>query len=107
MNGLLRVEQAHNDYLQALADGGLLAFAAVIAFIYFLFRKGLKTIAETSDRLDRGIAIGALAGRAGILTHSFFDFPLRTPANAFFFLILVSLAVNTVAGETSKGVGRR
>ncbi|MGH9819977.1 MAG: O-antigen ligase family protein, partial [Pyrinomonadaceae bacterium] len=37
-NGSFRVEQAHNDYLQMLADGGLAAFGCVGAFIYFLFR---------------------------------------------------------------------
>jgi O-antigen ligase len=96
MSGMFRVEQAHNDYIQTLADGGILAFTALTAFIILLFRKGLRGIIETTDRMDRGIAIGALAGCAGILTHSFFDFPLRTPANGFFFLMLATLAVNKV-----------
>lgn len=97
LNGSFRVEQAHNEYLQTLADGGILAFAALIFFIYLLFRKGLRVITETTDRFDRGIALGALAGCVGILTHSFFDFPLRTPANAFFFLTLAALGTNKVA----------
>ena len=102
LNGLFRVEQAHNDYLQTLADSGIIGFAALAAFICLLFRKGLRTIAETTDRMGLGIAVGALAGCTGILTHSFFDFPLRTPANAFFFLILVSLAVTKVDAERTK-----
>jgi O-antigen ligase len=101
MNGLFRVEQAHNDYLQTLADGGIAAFVAALAFIFFLFGKGIRVIAKTYDRLDKSIAVGAMAGCAGILTHSFFDFPIRTPANAYFFLTLVVLTVNGVVHNST------
>lgn len=92
-NGTFRVEQAHNDYLQMLADAGVLGFACVAAFIYLLIREGVSILRRVTDRFNRSVAIGALAGCAGILVHSFFDFPLRTPANAYIFLLLVALAV--------------
>ncbi|CAN5833965.1 hypothetical protein BH24ACI1_BH24ACI1_21700 [soil metagenome] len=95
-NGMYRVEQAHNDYLQILADAGILGFACVAAFIYLLFKKGLQTVRESSDRFRRSTAVGALAGCFGILIHSFFDFPLRTPSNAFFFLTLTTLAMASI-----------
>jgi O-antigen ligase len=91
-NGSLRVEQAHNDYLQIFADAGILGFACAIFFVYLLFRQSLEKINRTSDRFRRGAAIGALAGCFGILLHSFFDFPLRTPSNMFYFLMLATLA---------------
>lgn len=91
-NGTLRIEQAHNEYLQMLAEGGILGFACLVAFIYFLFKQGLRIIRRSEDRFRSGVAVGALAGCFGILIHSFFDFPLRTPSNAFFFLTLASLA---------------
>jgi O-antigen ligase len=91
--GFYRVEQAHNDYLQTLADAGIVGFACVTAFIYFLFRKGLTTVTLSVDPFRRSAAVGALAGCFGILIHSFFDFPLRTPSNAFFFLMLTAIAV--------------
>jgi O-antigen ligase len=90
--GLFRVEQAHNEYLQILAEGGILGFACLVAFIYLLFRKSLRTIADGTG-IAREASIGALAGCFGILIHSFFDFPLRTPSNGFFFLLLCSIAV--------------
>ena len=99
-NGSLLVEQAHNDYLQTLADAGLAGFACVAAFIYLLFRRGLDTISAVGSSFRRDAAIGALAGCFGILIHSFFDFPLRTPSNAFFFLLLAAIA--TVAIKTSE-----
>lgn len=98
-NGLFRVEQAHNDYLQALADGGVLAFACVGTFVVLLFRRGISVIRNSTSPARRTIAIGALGGCVGILVHSFFDFPLRTPSNAFFFLLLVVLATAPLGGE--------
>jgi O-antigen ligase len=95
-NGTFRVEQAHNDYLQMLADAGIFGFACIAAFIYFLFKKSLKIIGKSSDRFRRNAAIGALAGCFGILVHSFFDFPLRTPSNAFFFLLLTVVATASI-----------
>jgi O-antigen ligase len=102
-SGMYRIEHAHNDYLQMLADGGILAFACVAAFVYFFFRKGVAALGGQNDGLHRSIVTGAMAGCFGILIHSFFDFPLRTPANAFVFLLLVVLAVGNVGrGERSR-----
>jgi O-antigen ligase len=93
-NGQFRVEQAHNDYLQILADGGIVTFLCVAAFVFLLLKKGISAITSAGSRdIERSISTGALAGCFGILVHSFFDFPLRTPANALFFLLLVVLAV--------------
>jgi hypothetical protein len=36
--------------------------------------------------------IGALAGVVALLIHSFFDFNLRIPANAVYFVALFALA---------------
>lgn len=93
-SGVFRVEQAHNDYLQMLTDGGVIAFLCVAAFIFFLFRNGLRSIANSSDELGKSIVIGSLAGCFGIAIHSFFDFPLRTPSNALFLLLFAVLATN-------------
>lgn len=96
-NGTMRVEQAHNDYLQILADAGILGFICIASFIYLIFRQSLKIIGKATDRYRRSAAIGALAGCFGIMIHSFFDFPLRTPANAFFFLLLTVLATASIS----------
>jgi len=90
-NGYLRLEQAHNDYLQTLADGDIVGGALGLAFILILFRSGF-TRRETDDKFRRGVATGALAGCFAVLVHSFFDFTLHTTANALLFLILAALA---------------
>ncbi|HXG84682.1 MAG TPA: hypothetical protein VNI84_11705, partial [Pyrinomonadaceae bacterium] len=95
-NGNMRVEQAHNDYLQILADAGILGFICVLSFIVLLFWQSLRIVGKSSDNFRRNVAVGALAGCFGIIVHSFFDFPLRTPANGYFFLLFAVLATATV-----------
>ena len=95
-NGMYRVEQAHNDYLQTLADAGILGFICIALFIYFLFKESLERIGNAADGFRKNAALGALAGCFGILIHSFFDFPLRTPSNGFVFLLLVAIATVSV-----------
>jgi O-antigen ligase len=90
-NGLFRLEQAHNDYLQILSDGGIIGAALGLFFIIALFRMGLRR-RETGDEFRRGVATGALAGCFAVLVHSFFDFTLHTTSNALLFLVLAALA---------------
>lgn len=96
-NGNLRVEQAHNDYLQTLADAGILGFLCIASFICLLFKQGLQRIGTEHSHFRQSVAIGALAGCFGILLHSFFDFPLRTSSNAFFFLLFGVFATTSIA----------
>ncbi|MDM7923243.1 MAG: O-antigen ligase family protein [Pyrinomonadaceae bacterium] len=91
-NGTFRLEQAHNDYLQMLADGGILGFACIAAFVVLFFKRVLGSIAKVEDRFERSAAIGALAGCVGILVHNLVDFPLRTTSNSYFFMLLVVIA---------------
>ncbi len=100
-NGIYRVEQAHNDYLQILADAGILGFICVVSFIFLLFKQSVSTVRASKNNFRRGAALGALAGCFGVLIHSFFDFPLRTPSNALFFLTLTVVATVSIAPKTS------
>src|SRR5947209_5691790 len=101
-NGLLRLEQAHNDYLQTLSDGGIIGGTLGLAFVVILFRQGFAR-RETDDKFRRGVATGALAGCFAVLIHSFFDFTLHTTANTLLFLVLVALAtLNRRVEEVSK-----
>ncbi len=95
-NGKIRVEQAHNEYLHILSDAGVLGFACFVFFMILLFKNGLRNASLSSDRYRRAVAIGAIGGCVGIIIHSFFDFPLRTPSNLYFFLMLAVLATNTI-----------
>jgi O-antigen ligase len=90
-NGLFRLEQAHNDYLQVLSDGGIIGAALALAFVALLFYKGFVR-ARSRDDFRRGVALASLGGCVAVLVHSFFDFTLHTTSNALLFLVLAALA---------------
>jgi O-antigen ligase len=103
-NGMYRLEQAHNDYLQVLSDGGIAGAVIGLFFVVSLFRMGFAR-RESRDDFRRGVATGALAGCFAVLVHSFFDFTLHTPANALLFLVLAALA--TMNGRVEDVQSRR
>ena len=103
-NGVYRLEQAHNDYLQVLSDGGVVGGLIGLFFVVSLFRMGFAR-RESRDDFRRGVATGALAGCFAVLIHSFFDFTLHTPANALLFLVLAALA--TMNGRVEDVQSRR
>ena len=108
-NGFYRLEQAHNDYLQTLADGGICGGILGLSFLIILFGKGFAR-RETDDKFRRGVATGALAGCFAVLVHSFFDFTLHTTSNALLFLILAALATQDSRvdrGSQHRGPRRR
>ena len=105
-NGIYRLEQAHNDYLQILADAGVAGAILGLIFVILLFYRGLVGT-QSSDDFQRGIAVGALAGCFAVLIHSFFDFTLHTTSNALLFLVLAALATVNVPVAQSATTHRR
>jgi O-antigen ligase len=89
-SGLARVEQAHNDYLQVLADAGIPGLILGLLFLFFFFRHG-RNISSIRNAYRRGIALGAFAGCFAVLVHSIFDFVLHVTAVALLFLSLMAL----------------
>jgi O-antigen ligase len=90
-SGTQRVEQSHNDYLQIVADAGLIGGLITLVFVILLFARGFSA-AQTHNREKRAITLGALAGCFAIAIHSFVEFNLQITSNAQLFLALVALA---------------
>jgi O-antigen ligase len=103
LNGRERVEQAHNDYLQIIADAGIVGLLLGAFFVFALFKDGRRRL-QSKDVFRRGVAAGALAGCFAILVHSLFDFVLHTTAISLLFLVTAALATinGRVEDEESK-----
>jgi O-antigen ligase len=85
--------QAHNEYLQLLAEGGLLlALPATLALAAWL-RLARRRVGQDPHEL-LWIRIGALAGCFGLAVQSFFETGLRMPANALLFALLAAIVVH-------------
>ena len=90
--GYQRIEQAHNDYLQIVADAGIVGLLIGAFFLFLLFREGFSNI-RTKNQFKRAIAVGSFAGCCSILIHSIFDFVLHITAVSVMFLTLMAILV--------------
>lgn len=91
-SGFSRVEQSHNDYLQIVADAGLVGLAIGGLFLFLIFREGFRN-AYLTNTFRRGIALGAFAGCFAVLVHSLFDFVLHITAISVMFISLMAMLV--------------
>jgi O-antigen ligase/tetratricopeptide (TPR) repeat protein len=100
ISGQLVPKQAHNDYLELAASGGIVAVALTIWFLLRFFSLVRKRFAEPSDFFSAAVRIGAICGISGVAIHSFFDFGLQITANFLFFTALLFLAIHKTPGQT-------
>ena len=100
-----RVEQVHNDYLQLLTDGGIVAGSILLVFAGWVVALsfGVRRRLVGMRRDDRAILIGALLVLPGIGVHSLFDFNLQIAANALLMLIATALALSFFADQDLAG----
>ncbi len=83
--------QAHNDYLEILASGGIIGIALAAWFTLALLKAAGKQL-RSRNKLRRGLCFGALTGLLGVAIHSFFDFGLHNDVNALVFCTLIVVA---------------
>ena len=86
------VNEAHNDYLQLLAELGLLGFACMVWFLIVLYRQALQKVGNWTNSVTGSVTLACTMGFTGILVHSLFDFNLQIPANAALFYVFCTLA---------------
>jgi O-antigen ligase len=86
------VNHVHDDYLEALAETGILGGVWGLIFLWLLFREARKNFQAEQSRLSRAVHAGGIAAVTGILVHSFVEFNLHIPANALLFVLQTYLA---------------
>jgi len=89
-------DHAHNDYLEVLAENGLMGGGCLIAAAFGALGWLFVKWGRRRDYFVKGIGLGCMAGIAAILIHSLTDFSLRMPANAVYCMTLYALALKTV-----------
>lgn len=90
-SGVLTPQEAHNDYLELLASGGLIGFAIGGWFVLSVIRLARKNLWSNRGFICAA-RLGAVLGIAGIAAHSLLDFGLHLTSNAIVFLTLIMLA---------------
>ncbi len=100
-SGVLTPQEAHNDYLELLASGGLIGLALGAWFAVAVFKRMRRNF-KSPDRFRRAVTFAATLGIAGVAVHSVVDFGLHMIVNALIFtaLIVIATSDNDFAGET-------
>ena len=88
------VDHVHNDYIEALAETGLIGGVCGLVFLWLLFREARKSFTAEQGHFSRALHAGAIAALCGLLIHSFVDFNLHIPSNALLFLLQAYLATS-------------
>ncbi|MGH9726431.1 MAG: O-antigen ligase family protein, partial [Candidatus Acidiferrales bacterium] len=88
------VEHAHNDYIETLADMGILGGICGLAFLWFLYRGARQSWEAEQGHFSRALHAAAIMAVCGLLLHSLVDFNLQIPANAILFLVQAGLATS-------------
>ena len=89
------IRQAHNEYLEVVAGGGMIAGLLTLLFFGLTVRRVVQRFNER-DSLEKAIGFGAALGMSGVMLHSFVDFGLHVQINSLVFVLLIVSATRSV-----------
>lgn len=86
------VNHSHNDYLEALAETGVLGGLCCVWFLGALLRKALSRVRAQDYSFTDVLQLSGMVACAGFLVHALVDFNLHIPSNALLFFLMAHLA---------------
>jgi O-antigen ligase len=95
------VNHTHNDYLEALAETGILGGICCAWFLGVLLVQSLERLRQFNHSLSGALSLSGLAACSGFLVHSLVDFNLHIPSNALLFFLMAHLATAEVQKPNS------
>ncbi len=90
--------EAHNEYVQLLVEGGAITFFLALVAIAAVARAVLRRFRANDDGPEAyWVRVGATAGLAAIALQSLVEFSLQMPGNTVLFVLLLAMALYTPA----------
>jgi len=88
----LYYDHAHNDYLQFIAEHGVVGVLPLAMLLAASFGMAIQTMRKRRTLLFQAIAFAPVMAIIAMLLHSTVDFNLQIPANAATFVIIISVS---------------
>lgn len=101
------VNHSHNDYLEALAETGLLGGLCCAWFLAVLFIQSFRRLRQFDHSFAGVLQLSGLVACSGLLVHSLVDFNLHIPSNLLFFLLAACLATVDIQQVPSQVTSQR
>jgi putative inorganic carbon (HCO3(-)) transporter len=108
MGGLLNLPDgwtgdAHNLYLELLAETGLIGFLVFGFLIILALRTALKQLRRAENHFNKMTALAIFAAICGVLVHGTVDYLFHTTPQvmALFFLVLGLLSAQISSDKTA------
>jgi O-antigen ligase len=99
----LHYNEAHNDYLQVLVEGGFVTAALLVVALIGIVVSAMARLRSREDGVElHWIRLGALAGVGAVGLQSLVEFSLQMPGNAALFVVLLALVLFTPAAYRSQ-----
>jgi O-antigen ligase len=101
------VNHTHNDYLEVLAETGLLGGICCAWFLGVLLVQSLERLRQFNNSFLGALQLSGFVACSGFLVHSFVDFNLHIPANALLFFLMAHLATAEIQQTGQPTTSRR
>lgn len=86
-------EHAHNDFLEILAEQGVIGFSLLAVGVVLIFVRIVRAFVQRRDPFVQGALFASIAGCVSLLIHGLVDFNLQIPANVSYFFALLGVGV--------------
>jgi len=96
---------AHNDYVQGLAEVGLVGVSLLVVGASLFLRKVFILWADRRDKYVKYLALGAAVGVFSLSLHEVADFNGHIPSNALLLFVLLAVCLGIVSSRSRGETG--
>jgi len=87
-NTLFDFDHAHNEYLEALVEGGVLRLAVLLTGIVYIYVLGWRALQRYRGTPTEPLVLGGLVAFSTVVIHSFVDFGMHNASIAVLVTVL-------------------
>ena len=99
---IARAAQAHNEYVQVLAELGILGILGVIGLIGMIVYSLWTVLSRNRDEADRFDLLLLSGGVITFLVHGLVSFPAHLPASSLVLVTLLGIATSRAYGDAAR-----
>ena len=93
-NEITRLQRVHNEYIETLANVGLIGYSFLLWALFYIVRCVIRSLSDVNNKY-RSIVLSATLGMVGFAVVSFFSFPIQSYLPVFVLIFFIAATVLT------------